>query len=427
MRVKAIAIYTLTSLALLPMTGFSQNLTPIEQLGKDIFFDKGLSSNGNQSCASCHAPEAGWTGPISETNVAGAVYEGSILGRFGNRKPPSAAYATLSPILHLTFEQQNNKNKVSALFIGGNFWDGRATGERLGSPSAEQALGPFLNSLEQALGSPSEVIGKICSSDYQELFNQVCQVDGVGACSVNAAHVSDMYDCVGKSIAAYEGSTEVNQFSSKYDAYLQGQVDLAKQEKQGLNLFKGKGKCSACHVLDPGSDGNPALLTDYTYDNLGIPRNPANPFYTEFDVNPNGNSWVDRGLGGFLAAPDDSRADYRDYAAENYGKQKVPTLRNVAKGSCENGNAAGCIVKAYGHNGYFKSLWQIVHFYNTRDAKSLCTSDLTAEQAIYQGCWPAPEVAVNVNTSELGNLHLTLDQEEAIVAFLKTLSDGYTP
>ncbi len=114
------------------------DLTPEEQLGKSIFFDENLSINGNQSCASCHDPAWGWTGPDSDTNAGGAVYEGSIAGRFGDRKPPSAAYATLSPIFHMD---------KKGLFIGGNFWDGRATGEVLGNPAADQALGPFLNSV----------------------------------------------------------------------------------------------------------------------------------------------------------------------------------------------------------------------------------------------------------------------------------------
>lgn len=90
-----------------------------EQLGKSIFFDESLSLNQNQACASCHGPEVGFTGPISFLNAYGAVYESSVLGRFGNRKPPSAAYATLSPILYMD---------KKGLFVGGNFWDGRATG-----------------------------------------------------------------------------------------------------------------------------------------------------------------------------------------------------------------------------------------------------------------------------------------------------------
>jgi len=208
----------------------------------------------------------------------------------------------------------------------------------------------------------------------------------------------------------------VNEYSSKYDAFLAGDVDLTKEEKKGLNLFKSKGKCANCHVLDPGPNGEPPLLTDFTFDNLGVPRNPDNPFYSEPDFNPEGFDWIDLGLGGFL----DSRVDYQQFAAENYGKQKVPTLRNVDK------RPSPDFVKAYAHNGYFKTLKQIVHFYSTRDAKPACLDPFTTvEDALAQDCWPAPEVAANVNTKELGNLNLTDAQEDAIVAFMRTLSDGY--
>jgi cytochrome c peroxidase len=385
-------------------------LTPQEQLGKSIFFDQSLSINNNQSCAACHAPESGWTGPDAVISATGSVYEGSIPGRFGNGKPPSSAYATPSPILHHVIQ------KKEAVFIGGNFWDGRATGERLGSPAAEQALGPFLNPLEQALPDAAAVITRICASTYSGLFTQVCGADACDAAKVDAA-----YDCVGLAIAAYEGSSEVNQYSSKYDAFLAGAVKLTKQEKDGLNLFKGKGKCANCHVLDPGPNGEPPLLTDFTFDNLGIPRNPDNPFYAAaHEFNPAGFKWIDLGLGGFLA----SRADLAQFAAANYGKTKVPTLRNVDKWDPTLGEK----VKAYGHNGYFKTLWQIVHFYNTRDAKPPCVNDFTpVKEALEQGCWPRPEIPVNVNTKELGDLKLTKAQEDAIVAFMTTLSDGYSP
>jgi cytochrome c peroxidase len=407
---------TVLSLSLLLAVGGGSAfaLTDEEKLGKSIFFDNNLSINSNQSCAACHALESGWTGPDPAINAAGAVYEGSIPGRFGNRKPPSSAYATPSPILHYVMEKKNE-----ALFIGGNFWDGRATGERLGSPAAEQALGPFLNPLEQALSGPAEVVTRICASSYTGLFAQAC---GADAC--DAANVSDAYDCVGRSVAAYEGSSEVNQYSSKYDAYLAGTADLTKQERQGLNLFKAKGKCAKCHVLDAGPNGEPPLLTDFTYDNLGVPKNPDNPFYTaESEFNPAGPNWIDLGLGGFL----ESRGDYAEFASENFGKQKVPTLRNVDKWD----TALGEKVKAYSHNGFFKSLKGIVHFYNTRDRLPSCESlgvlNATEAVALANDCWPEPEVAENVNTEELGNLHLTDAQEDAIVAFMQTLSDGFTP
>jgi cytochrome c peroxidase len=200
-----------------------------------------------------------------------------------------------------------------------------------------------------------------------------------------------------RSIAAYERSPEVNPFSSKYDAYLAGQADLTEQEAWGLELFEGKGMCSACHL----SEGTRPLFTDFTYDNLGVPKNPANPFYTmPRHWNPDGMNWIDYGLGAFLK----NMGEGPDVYEPELGKHKVPTLRNVDLRPYPE------FVKAFGHNGFFKSLEEIVHFYNTRDVEP----------------WPEPEVPMNVNTDELGNLGLTLNEEAAIVAFMKTLSDGYT-
>ena len=377
---------------------YAQPLTSKQELGKNIFFDESLSVNGNQSCATCHGPEVGWTGPLTVINEHGAVYEGSILGRFGNRKPPSSAYATRSPVFHFYAKQD--------LFIGGNFWDGRATGEKLGNPAADQAQGPFLNPLEQALDTPADVVDRICSGSYGDLFMEEW---GESACDVS--NVDAAYNYVALSVAAYEDSSEVNAFSSKYDASKAGKAKLTKEEKKGRSLFKGKAKCSRCHPIS----GKLPLVTDFTFDNLGIPRNPENPFYTQTDFNPDGYDWVDPGLGGFL----ESRDDYVDMAEENYGKHKVPTLRNVDK------RPYAGFVKAFGHNGYFKSLKGIVHFYNTRDVKDLCPGDYTEAQALAANCWPEPEVSENVNTDELGDLGLTAEEEDAIVAFMKTLSDGY--
>ena len=407
-------------------------LTDKEGLGKSIFFDQSLSKNGNQSCAACHTPDAGWTGPLADINAHGAVYEGSIAPRFGNRKPPSAAYATPSPVLHFVIE------KKEPLFIGGNFWDGRATGEKLGNPAADQAQGPFLNPLEQALKDSACVVYSVCNAAYPVPFEAVypggCAItwpaspdDPVTKCAndemvpltpENRAKVETAYDNIGLVVAAYEASSEVNAFTSKYDCYLAGSVDLTKEEKKGLNLFNSKGKCAGCHILEPGPDGERPLLTDFTYDNIGVPRNPENPFYTmPAEFNPLGYLWIDLGIGGFF----DSRVDYQQFASEHYGKQKVPTLRNVDK------RPDGLFVKAYTHNGYFKSLKETVHFYNTRDVKPVCLDPFTtAANAIAGGCWPVPEVPINVNTGELGDLKLTDAQEDSIVEFLKTFSDGYT-
>ena len=115
-------------------------LTAKEVFGKRLFFDRNLSLKGNQACSSCHLPDAGWSGDNSAINAHGAAYEGSVAGRFGNRKPPSAAYATPSPVLHFVREDG------ATLFVGGNFWNGRATGEKLGNPAADQAQGPVSQS-----------------------------------------------------------------------------------------------------------------------------------------------------------------------------------------------------------------------------------------------------------------------------------------
>ncbi len=365
-------------------------MTEMELLGKMIFFDK-ISSPNNQSCATCHDPAFGFTGPNSGQNLVSGIYRGAVSSRFGNRKPPSAAYATFSPIFHY--------DHIEGLFVGGNFWDGRATGEHLGNPAADQALGPFLNPVEQNNASKAAVLQQIAQSGYAYLWTTVWGEP----ISWSPAKVEQNYDRVGLAIAAYEGSSEVNPFSSKFDQYLAGEVMLTAQEMWGMELFNGKGKCNLCHT----SEGPAPLFTDFTFDNLGVPKNPNNPFY-DMDkvylpngepINPEGANWIDPGLGGFLVTV----PAFSSMAAENWGKHKVPTLRNVDKRRGP-GN-----VKAYMHNGVFKSLEEVVHFYNTRDVKN----------------WPDPEVAENVNTDELGNLMLTPAEEKAIVAFMKTLSDGY--
>jgi cytochrome c peroxidase len=219
-------------------------LSPEEQLGKSTFFDENLSINLNQSCATCHDPDWGFSGPDSVFNAGGAVYEGSIPGRFGDRRPPTAAYATLSPIFH-----QDKKG----LFVGGNFWDGRATGEKLGNLAADQALGPFLNHVEQALLDSACAVYRVCNpvvaGDYPVSFEEVW---GAGACDIEWADdvfavcalegttvaLSDSdraksdtaYDSIGLSVAAYVDSSEVNAFISKYDLTFDGGVKLSKQE-----------------------------------------------------------------------------------------------------------------------------------------------------------------------------------------------------
>lgn len=366
-------------LAAAASVGSAKNgLNDKEQLGKKLFFDEHLSSPEGQSCAACHAPEVGWTGPDARVNTHGAVYEGAVDGRFGNRKPPSSAYGGKSPVLY------NDGEK----WIGGMFWDSRATGWILGDPLAEQAQGPFLNPLEQNNKDASAVVNKVKTSSYAGLFYKVC--------GMNKSD-KEYYECIARSIAAFERSPKMSSFTSKYDAVMAGKANFSEKEKRGHDLFMGvRAKCSNCHV--------PPLFTDFTYDNLGVPKNPENPFYSmPPEWNPVGKDFIDYGLGGFLKS-----AGY-EYLSE-LGKMKVPTLRNVDKRPYPD------FVKAYGHNGYFKSLEEIVHFYNTRDVPG---------EGWNGKSWPPAEVSDNVNKVELGNLQLTHQEEKDIVAFMKTLSDGY--
>ena len=338
-------------------------LTPKQELGKKLFFDKNLSTPVGQACADCHAPEKGFADPNPDVPVSQGVHK----DRFGNRNDLPAAYAAFSPKFHY--------DPNEGLYVGGQFWDGRA------ADLAEQAKGPFVNPLEMANPNEQAVIDKVRKSEYANLFKEIF---GQGAFK----DPNRAYDLVAEAIAAYEQSAELNRFSSKYDLYLKGKVALTEQEQRGLALFddEKKGNCAACHPSKPGPDGEPPLFTDFTYDNLGVPKNPENPFYyLPEQLNPDGVDFVDLGLGGVLNKP-----------SEN-GKFKVPSLRNTA------------ITGPYLHNGIFKNLRQVVVFYNNRDV----------------GPWPAPEVAANVNRDELGNLGLTEREIDDIVAFLLTLTDGY--
>lgn len=371
------ALLILGVLGLPAIRGTAADLSPVEQLGKQIFFDKNLSSPPGQACASCHAPEVGFTGPNSAINQQTGVYPGAAPGKFGNRKPPSAAYAAFSP--------KREYNAKDETWVGGQFWDGRM------DDLVAQAKGPFLNPLEMNNASAQDVVDKVRQSTYRALFETV-----YGTKALNEASADEVFDLIARAITAYESSREVNAFSSKYDYYLVGRATLTPQEERGLKLFETKANCANCHPHKPEPDGSAPLFTDYTYDNVGAPRNPRNPFYrADGTVNPDGAKYRDLGLGAVL----------KDTA--QYGKVKVPTLRNVAK------KPHPQFVKSYLHNGVFKSLKDVVSFYNLRDK--------TPE------AFDAPDVAENVNDEELGKLGLTDTEEDDVVAFLETLSDGYVP
>jgi cytochrome c peroxidase len=359
-----------------------KSLSRKAQLGQKLFFDANLSTPPGQACASCHDSGAFFIDP----DPSAPTSKGVLTERHGNRNTPTALYAAFSPAFHF--------DPAEGLYVGGQFLDGRA------ATLQEQAKGPFLNPLEMANPDQTAVVDKVRQADYAPLFGKV-----YGKRALD--HTEQAYDRIADAIAAFERTPVFKPFTSKYDGYLAGKARFTRQEKRGRKLFEDpdKGNCAACHPDRPTEDGAPPLFTDFTYDNLGVPKNPANPFYAlPPELNPDGFDFVDKGLGAFV----------KD-SAQN-GKFKVPSLRNIAR------------TAPYMHNGYFKTLRGVVDFYNSRDIKPACKDPLTPEaQALADGCWPAAEVAENVNHAELGDLGLTDREVDDLVAFLRTLTDGYRP
>ena len=136
----------------------------VELLGKSMLYDKQLSVNRNEACAFCHMPEMGFAGPVSELNRTTGSYPGSVRARFSNRKPQTHAYAALSPVLHY--------NPGQGDLVGGNFWDMRATGRRLGNPAAEQAEGPPTNPVEMGLPDIACAVYRASQRPYRALFER---------------------------------------------------------------------------------------------------------------------------------------------------------------------------------------------------------------------------------------------------------------
>ncbi len=361
-------------------------------LGRKIYFDARFSEpSGMQSCSSCHLPQQGWvgfgempSGPNSRGFKSG-MGEGAVSGAFGGRKPPSAAYATFAPAF--TFDAVNDE------FIGGLFWDGRATGAVTGVPAGDQALGPFRNPVEQNHPSREAVLTKLMNDkSYREMWTRAW---GSSLKMDSPESIDENYKKIGLAIAEFEGSIEVNQFTSKFDAVQRNQAQFTAIESQGMALFQ-QAECDNCHSMEPVGT-TPALFTDFSYDNIGLPQNTA--FMNTMRRAPAAN--LDGGLGSMLA--NSNNPAWIAFAADNMGAFKTPTLRNVAKGEAN---------KTFMHNGVLKSLKEVVHFYNTRD------TDPT---------WAAPEFPATMNTRRVGRLRLSNADEDAIVAFMRTLSDGWRP
>lgn len=335
-------------------------------LGKQLFFEARFSEPTGQACASCHNPEAGFA-RAQELPSTPPVSPGAVAQRFGNRNTPTISYAGYIPKLHFDLKEKH--------YVGGLFLDGRE------NSLEAQAKGPLFNPVEMAIPDKTVLLQRLKSLGYEAAFKKVY---GENAFSDADSALEKLV----LSIAAYERSFEFSPFNSKYDAYLNGKTQLTEQEQRGLKVFEAedKGNCAACHPSQPDTANKRPLFTDYTYDNLGVPANPENPFYKQAkQFNPDGANYIDRGLGAIV----------KD--TEHNGKFRVPSLRNIAK------------TAPYMHNGVFKTLKEVVDFYNTRDTKK----------------WAKPEVVENVNKDELGDLKLTEQEVDDLVAFMETLTDGY--
>jgi cytochrome c peroxidase len=418
-------------------------------VGRALFFDTTLSNPPGMACATCHAPQAGWAYPNSNINLALGPVPGVVPTRFGNRKPPQISYVALLPKGPPTF------NVLAQSYQGGYFFDGRA------NDLPSQATFPLqnpneMNDVVHNAGSPALVVQKVAAGPNAGLFQQVYGP------AVFTQPTSQVFLQIASAIAAFEASPAVSPFNSQYDAFLAGTATLSPSALNGLRLFTGtttgrpggpanvkNANCAVCHVLSTNLATGPDLFSASTFHNLGIPKNPNNPFYNQTSAaadplgfNPLGAAYIDYGLGanlyvalGLPAGNTGTGANGRgDYLSIN-GAFKTPTLRNVDK------RPGPGFVKDYEHNGVFKSLKQVVHFYNTRNLTTAPGEviDFTKPNP-YAGLvgtplFPAPEypsAATLINptgsqggaTSFLGNLGLTDQEENDIVAFLQTLSDG---
>jgi cytochrome c peroxidase len=365
--------------------------TRLESLGRRIFGDKNLSEPAGMSCATCHTPNTGF----ANNNGSGiGVPLGSRSGVFGLRNAMSNAYGTFVP--PFSFRVMNGDIDP----VGGYFWDGRA------DTLALQALGPFLASEEMNNPNVAAVVKKVAASNYADLMRAE-----FGATIFNTPDLA--YQKIGIAIAAFEATNAFQQFSSKYDAFVQGKTTLSASESNGMKLFMdpNRGNCASCHTMNPASK-NPkdSLFADFAFYAIGVPRNksiPANANPSFFDLGLCGPQRTRPALSNNLPA---------DVSIEKFcGTFRMVSLRNTAER------------KAWMHNGVFKSLQEVVNFYSTRNSDPKrwygpagVPNDLPAA---YIGNIISDRVPFN-RPASAGPV-FTRTEADDVVAFLRTLSDGF--
>jgi len=460
-----------------PPTLFPTGYEAVRILGGLLNFDETMSPFRNQACASCHLPYTGFSGPIPSVNLTMVAYPGTFRFRAGKRVAQRYTYSPRFPVLHLN----GAKNPaVGGTFTGGNFWDGRATGYKLQSADAEQAQHPPVDTQEMGFPDTACIALRISQADYRPLFEmvwgvdfdinfpgnaeQICSTPGgafgttatpIGLSAIDRTKANNIFDHWGQSISFLESSNDVSPFTSKFDAFLRGAYTLTADEAAGRALFDGKGNCNSCHLdgvstkltpgqTDTGTDNETEpLFTCFGYANLGLPLNPrvaifyqSTPDGVGFTPNPDGFRFRDLGFGTFLrsgpgSAPNPNASTWQSLAAAHDGQMQTSTARNVAMTppQCPTTEAPGPFFqKEFFHNGYIKSLKQLVHFYNTRDVFpfNVTSGNCPAGKTEKVDCWPMPEVPDNLDMT-VGKLGLTDQEENQIVAFMQTLTDGFNP
>lgn len=361
-------VFIIMFLALFTANLSANNDLTKEQLGEILFFDKNLSKNRTQSCATCHNPNSGFVD--DRTNgVSKMASLGDDNKSIGDRQAPTASYAKFSPNFH--FDEKKQK------YIGGQFWDGRA------STLEEQAGGPPLNPAEMGMPSKKDVITRIKEnelyvSSFQNLYGSNILEDENKA-----------YNALTQVIASFEKTDTFSPFDSKYDRYLKDEYDLTPLEDLGKSLFfsNNNNSCATCHVLK-GEDKKGETFTNYEFHNIGTPINKTLRAI-------NGVKDIDKGLLNNPAVNNE----------KELGKYKVPTLRNVA------------VTAPYMHNGVFSDLKTVVEFYDKYNNKNRTINPETNK------LWDEPEVKDTISLKELKAKELNDRKVEALVAFMKLLTD----
>jgi cytochrome c peroxidase len=361
-------------------------------LGRALFFDTSLSASGKMACSSCHDPTRAF-GPPDELPVR---IGGRDLREAGVRAVPSLRYSqNIPPFSEHTFDDEGD-DSIDQGPAGGRTWDGRA------QSAHEQASLPLFSPLEMANESPDAVVAKVRRGAYAAQFRETFGADVF-------ANGALAFKGVLLALETFQQApAEFNPYSSKYDAYLRHEASLTADEARGLAAFNdpARGNCARCHPSAIRAGAFPQF-TDFGYAAIGAPRNRAIPA----NADPR---YYDLGLCGPLRT---DLAEEKQYC----GLFRTPTLRNVA------------LRRVFLHNGVFHRLEDVVRFYAERDVEPQKWYPRTRAGGVLKFDDLPREYRQNLDAlapfnGRTGDPPALSDADiRDIVAFLKTLTDGYQP